>query len=169
MMPFARMERASSSSFASSISVRGWNRFGRSRSLSISRLRSAGAAAAFESFSGMRADSPRPSAGRFSTMLWLRGGRQRSAVSGEHLACESKICLGAARFHVVHDRGQAVAGRFAEPNVSWNDDVVDALLEERTNVARDLLPQVRSLVIHRHQYAGDVELRIERATDAAKR
>ena len=62
-----------------------------------------------------------------------------------------------------------VARRFAEADVARDDECVDALLEERADVARDLLPQVRALVVHRHQHAGDVERRVERGADAAQR
>ena len=34
---------------------------------------------------------------------------------------------------------------------------------------RDLLPEVRALVVHRHQHAGDVERRVERGADAPQR
>ena len=66
-------------------------------------------------------------------------------------------------------RGHAVARRFAEPDVARDDGVVDALQEERADVARDLLSEVRALVVHRHQHAGDVERRIEGGADAAQR
>ena len=52
-----------------------------------------------------------------------RGAR---SVAREDLAGEREIRLGAARFHVVEDRGHAVARRLAEPDVARDDGGVDA-------------------------------------------
>ena len=47
--------------------------------------------------------------------------------------------------------------------------VEDAILEELADVPRHLLPEIRALVVHRQQHAGDVEAGIEGAADAAQR
>ena len=62
-----------------------------------------------------------------------------------------------------------MARRLAEPDVARDDGVEDAVLEELADVARDLLPEVRALVVHGHQHAGDVERGIERGAHAAQR
>src|SRR5574338_540116 len=117
MTPCARIDRDSSSILASSIWVRGWNLLGRSRSVSTSSVRSEGAAAA--GASGINALKPRPSAGRFSTMVRLRlivqGGLTR-----QDLARERNVRFRASRLHVVEDRGEPMAGRLAEPDVARN-------------------------------------------------
>src|SRR4051812_22955745 len=125
MMPLARIDFARSSRRPSSMVVRGWNLFGRSRSVSTSNARSGAAAGA----SGISALSPRPSAGRFSTMMWLRLSAQ-GGVPREELSAERDIGLGAARFRVVGDRRHAVARRFAESDVPRDDRREHALLKE---------------------------------------
>ena len=45
----------------------------------------------------------------------------------------------------------------------------DAVLEELADVLRDLLAEVRALVVHRQQDAGDVERGVERGADPAQR
>src|SRR5262245_40179636 len=155
MIPFARIERDSSSIRSSSICVRGWNLLGRRRSVSTSSARSADAAGA-GAVSGMSALRPRPSAGRFSTMVLILCWDERGALPRQELAREREVRLRAARLHVVENRGHAVARRFAKPDVARDDGVEDAVLEELPDVARDLLPQVRPLVVHRHEDAGDV-------------
>src|SRR4051812_18006819 len=125
MMPLLRIDRDSSSMRASSICVRGWNLLGRSRSVSTSSDRSADAAAGAGA-SGMSALRPRPRAGRFSTMVLLR---LRGGLAGEELARERDVGLGAARFHIVQNRRQAVARRFAKADVAGNDRLIDAVLE----------------------------------------
>src|SRR5688500_10355451 len=168
MIPFALFERARSSIFASSIRARGWNLLGRSRSLSTSSARSPADAAAGGGVSGMSALRPRPSAGRFSAMALLRAwewcGRAR-----EEFARERDIGLGAAGSGVVDERRHSVARRFAEPYVAWNHRRVHAILEERADVSRHLLPEIGSLVVHRHQHAGDIERGVEGRAHAAKR
>src|SRR6185436_4358872 len=141
MIPLLRIDRARSSIRPSSICVRGWNLLGRSRSVSISSARSDGAGAG--TVSGMSALRPRPSAGRFSTMVLLRlwGG----GFAGQHFFREGKVGFGAARLHVVEDRRHAVARRFAESDVARDHGGVDAILEEFADVARYLLPQIRTL------------------------
>jgi len=62
-----------------------------------------------------------------------------------------------------------VARRFTQPDVARNHRGEDAILKELADVARHLLPQVRPLVVHRHQHAGDVERRVERAAHAPQR
>src|SRR5688572_4905519 len=139
MMPLARIERASSSILASSIDVRGWNWLGRRRSVSTSSERSltAGTGA-----SGMSAERPRPSAGRFSTMVLLRAGGGGGCVAREDFARQREIGFGAARFDVVENARDAVAGSFAEPDVPRDDRLVDALEEKCADVARHLLAQI---------------------------
>jgi hypothetical protein len=61
-----------------------------------------------------------------------------------------------------------VARGFAEPDVARNDGGVDPILEERPDVLCDLLTQVRPLVIHRQQDAGDVETGVEGRPHASK-
>src|SRR6185369_399152 len=105
-----------------------------------------------------------------STMVWLRAGRGGGGgFAGEQLACEREIRLRAARLHVVEDGGQAVTRRFAESHVARDDGIEDAFLEERADVLRDLLTEIRALVVHRHQHAGNVERRVHRGANAAKR
>src|SRR5262245_22861697 len=111
MMPLLRMDRARSSIRSSSICARGWNLFGRRRSVSISSGRSDGVTDG--GVSGMSALRPRPSAGRFSTMVRLR--LWYGVFAGEDFVREGEIRFGPARLHVVENRGDAVAGRFAEP------------------------------------------------------
>src|SRR4051794_29275597 len=129
MIPFERIDAASSSSRLSSMAVRGWNRFGRSRSMSTSSERSAGAAGA----SGISALSPRPSAGRLSAMLWLRL-RARGGIAREELPAERDIRFGAAGFRVVGHRRHAMTGRFAQSDVARDHGVEHALLEEGPDV-----------------------------------
>src|SRR5688572_2306203 len=112
--------------------VRGWNLFGRSRSMSTSRERSA--AADGTGASGMSALRPRPSAGRLSAMLLLLGVGRFGGAAGEHFARERQIGLGAAGFHVVDDARDAVARRLAEPDIARNHGGVDPLLEERPDI-----------------------------------
>src|SRR4051812_7672037 len=133
MMPFDLIDAASSSSRPSSIVVRGWNLFGRSKSMSTSSERSAGAAGA----SGMSALSPRPSAGRLSAMLWLRL-RARCGLAREELPAERHVRFGTAGFWIVGDRGHAVARGFTETDVARNHRVEDTFLEERADVAGHL-------------------------------
>ena len=45
---------------------------------------------------------------------------------------------------------------------------VDPFFEERADVARNLLPEVGPLVVHRHQHAGNVERWIERGANTAQ-
>src|SRR6266545_3333737 len=140
MIPFDRIDRASSSIFESSMLVRGWNLFGRSRSLSTSSARSPAPGGAA---SGMSAESPRPSAGRLSAMVVLR--RSGNQVASNDFTREREIRFGAAGLHVVGDRGHAMARCFAEPDVPRDHGVVDALLKKCADVLRDLLSQVRAL------------------------
>ena len=87
----------------------------------------------------------------------------------EELAGEGDVGRRAARLDVVEDGRHAVTRRFAEPDVARDDVLVDAILEELANVFRDLLTEIRALVVHRQQHAGDVERRVERAAHAAER
>src|SRR5689334_15102306 len=119
--------------------------------------------------SGMSALRPRPSAGRFSTMLWLRIGRLDGGLARENFLRERDVRFRASRLRVVEHGGQAVARRFAKPDVARNHRREDAVLKELADVARDLLPEIRALVVHRHQNAGDVERWIERGADAPQR
>ena len=90
-------------------------------------------------------------------------------LAREHLAGERQVGLRAARLRVVQHHRQAVAGRFAEPDVPRDDGVERLFLEELPHVARHLLAQVRALVVHRQQDALDVERRVERRANAAHR
>ena len=94
---------------------------------------------------------------------------RRAAVAREHFAREREVRLGAARLHVVENHRHAVARRFAEAHVARDDGVEHLLLEELAHVARDLLPQVRPLVVHRQQHALDVEGRVEHGAHAPER
>src|SRR5690349_15855745 len=117
--------------------------------------------------SGMSALRPRPSAGRLSTMLLLLG-RGRRGGAREHFAREREVGFGPLRLCVVKYGRHAVARRLAETNVAGNDGGVDPIDEERPDVARHLLPQIRALVVHRQKHAGDIERGIERGADTAQ-
>src|SRR6476659_7357837 len=120
MIPLARMERARFSIRSSSICVRGWNLLGRSRSVSISSARSG----LETGESGMSALSPRPSAGRFSIMVRLRG-RLDGRFTREQLTREGEIGVGAARLHVVENARKTMARRFAQADVARDDGLED--------------------------------------------
>src|SRR4051812_22723697 len=109
----------------------------------------------------MSAERPRPSAGRLSAMLRLRGSGGGAAIARQDLAREGEIGFRAAGFYVVENCGYAVARRLAEFDVSRDDRIEHTVLKERADVARDLLPEIRSFVVHRHQDASDVERRVE--------
>ena len=70
---------------------------------------------------------------------------------------ERDVGFGAARFRVVENHRQAVTRRFTQPDVARDHGLVDLVLEELADVARDLLSEIRALVVHRQQHACDVE------------
>src|SRR5688500_13537913 len=172
MTPCALIDRDSSSMRVSSMTVRGWKRFGRSRSMSISSARSGAAGTGVDATgaSGISADNPRPRAGRFSAMVlfrWCCGNRR--SFARQELARQRDVRFGAAGFDVVENCRQSVTWCFAETNVARDHCGVDAIGEERANVARHLLAQIGALVVHRHQHPGDVEAWIECAAHPAQR
>ena len=136
--------------------------------MSTSSARSAAAGARLGA-SGMSARKPATERGTFFNHAAGSVPARGCGFAREELARQREVGLGAARLDVVEDGGQAVARRFAEADVARDDGRVDAVLEERANVARHLLPEIRALVVHRHQHAGDVERRVERAAHAAQR
>src|SRR5690349_12059220 len=99
----------------------------------------------------MSAERPRPSAGRLSAMLRLRSGWRGVAIAREYFARQCQIRFCASGFHVVKNGGNAVARRLAEPDVAGNNGREHAVLKKRADVARHLLPEIRTLVVHRHQ------------------
>src|SRR6266850_1875460 len=152
MMPFERIDRERSSIRSSSMPARGWNLLGRSRSMSISIDRSAAGVTRDAGVSGISALRPRPRAGRFSTIAWLRmlwcRGRRRGRFAREQFTRERKVRFGSARLHVVENRRQSMARRFAETDVARDHGVEDAVLEELADVPRDLLSEIGPLVVH---------------------
>ena len=60
-------------------------------------------------------------------------------------------------------------GRFSQPDVARDDVLIDAILEELADIPGDLLSEVRAIVVHREEDAGDVERWIERAANASQR
>ena len=87
----------------------------------------------------------------------------------EELARQRDVGFGAARLHVVEDRGQAVARRFAEPDVARDDGGEDALLKNARMSRATCWPRlVRSSCIVISTPAMS-SAGIERAAHAAQR
>ena len=153
----------------SSMCVRGWNWFG-PQQIDVDLERALGGGRRRARRIGNERAQAAAEGGTFvSHAVAPCVGAGRGIARASSFAREREVGFGAARFHVVEDRGHAVARRFAEPDVARDDGVVDALLEERADVAGDLLAEVGALVVHRQQHAGDVERRVERGADAAQR
>src|SRR6267142_3114026 len=75
--------------------------------------------------------------------------RPRLLFMSEHLPRELQVCDGAARAKVVQHHGLAVAGRFAETDVAWDDGLVDFAWEIAMHLVADLRRHARAPVEHR--------------------
>src|SRR4030095_3681109 len=162
MTPLALMDDASSSILASSIWRRGCCSFGASRSTSTSSAPGRTGSDA----SGISALNPLPSAGRRSSMM---ASFSSGSVPREHLFGQGNVGCRTAGCGVLPDAGNPMAWRFTQPDVARNDRVEHFLFEELAHIARDELPEVGAVVVHREQHAFDVERRIQRGAHAAHR
>ena len=119
----------------------------------------------------MSALRPLPRAGRFSMTGSGMAVRRRSGRVVRSITSRASARYASAPRDrgVVDDAGHAVTRRFAEPHVARDHGGEHLVLEEVAHVARDLLAEVRALVVHREQHAFDVERRVVGAAHAAHR
>src|SRR5438128_349261 len=168
--PLLRIDSASSSMCASSKWRRGCARSGRISSMPrfITPLRSVGEPP------GIRAPSPRPSAGRFSAFdsiikflpeLRVLTICDHDAMAVQHLLGKLQVALSALGFDVVEDGGAAVAGRLAEPDVARDHRVVDLPGHVGLHVLHHLPGEVVAGVEHGEHDAFHLQLGLERRLD----
>src|SRR6185369_7045384 len=145
-MPLARIDAASSSSFASRKTVRGWSGFGsrRSRSTSISTSPCSTVAVPEEK----SALSPLPSA---------------FLVICQNLLGQIQVTVRTPTFHIVEQDRLAVARRLGEPHVARDRRLEDLRSEKIAQVGHHLIREVRSLVEHRQEKPLDCERGVEAA------
>src|SRR6266849_3301561 len=93
------------------------------------------------------APSPRPS--------------PRLVIMVQHLPSQFEVCDGATGPEIVkHDR-LAVAWRFRETNVAWNDGVEHLAWKVSIDLVANLERKARSAVEHREHDPQEVETRVE--------
>src|SRR5207245_3538165 len=79
----------------------------------------------------------------------------------QHLPSQFEVCRGATGFEIVkHDR-PAVAWRFRDANVPWNDRVEDLPWEISVDLVADLEGEARTAVEHREHDPQQIESGVE--------
>src|ERR1700744_2194475 len=87
----------------------------------------------------------------------LQGAWTLDVIAGQNFFRKFAIAFGAAGSRVVKSYWFPVAGRLCQANVSRYCRLEQLGSEEAANVFRDLLSELRSLVVHRENYADDLE------------
>src|SRR5581483_11027070 len=105
---------------------------------------------------------PRRLAAMLSSSIHVYG--RRSALAAQHLAGQTEISDGPARFAIVKIDRQAVARRFGEADVARDDGAQQLVAEMLDELRRDVVAEIVANVVHRAQQAFDFEVRIEART-----
>src|SRR5579884_3183816 len=169
MMPFSRMEAASSARARSSNVTRGWRGFGRMLSTGTWRGRpdsSTGVCSWAAACSGAGSDGEVGGRCGSSAESPLPRALRRSAFMLQNLLRELNVGFGPTGPNVIGNHGFSEAGRLREPDASWNHGPKDVVAEEFAEVLSHLAHEDGAVVVHGEQNAFDAEVRAEGSFDA---
>src|SRR5579884_355518 len=165
MMPFSRIDAASSASPRSSNVTRGCKGFGRIFSIATSRAcpsLGAGVAGAVSSRAGAGAAAASGVAG----FVWRWGSsaesplpraRRLSAFICENLLRQLDVCLSAFRAHVIRDHRFTEAWRLGKADAAGYDRLKNVFAKELPQILRHLAHEDGALIIHGQEDALDSE------------
>lgn len=82
-------------------------------------------------------------------------------MAAKKLAREREIGDRAARHAIIEKRGQTMAGRLGEADISRNDGAIYPVAEVGEELRRHLIREIVAGVVHGSEYPLDLQARIE--------